>query len=481
MYEEFIKIIDEKAEHLKALSDAVWDHPETAFSEEKSSKILVDFLQKEGFRVECPAYGIDTAFTASYGKGKPIIGLLGEFDALAGLSQISDTFEKKPLVEGANGHGCGHNLLGVGSLAAALSVKKYLEETGAPGTIIYYGCPGEEGGSGKAFMAREGAFDHLDCALCWHPAETNNVVQYTTLANIQVLFKFTGTSAHAAGNPEDGRSALDALELMNIGTNFLREHMISSARIHYAIVNAGGFSPNVVQSRAEAIYLIRAPKVHQAQALFERVIKISKAMAMATETTVEHELIKTCTNIIPNRILEKVLNESMHEVPLPTYTAEDYDYARKITETSPLPAGSALEKAKASLSNLEDRQFLEERMNAPLYDFILPYEERVEPTLLTGSTDVGDVSWLCPTAQIQVATWAPNSGGHSWQIVSQGKGNIAHSATLYCGKVLGLTAIKLMNSPETLAAAKAAFDKNIQGQVYAPIPKDVHPRAINAI
>lgn len=479
MYEEYLKVIDEKSGDLNALGDAIWDHPETAFSETESAKILVDFLKKEGFSVTSPAYEIDTAFTASFGSGKPVIGLLGEFDALAGLSQISDTFEKKPLVEGENGHGCGHNLLGVGSLAAALTVKDYLEKTGAPGTVIYYGCPGEEGGSGKAFMAREGAFDALDCALCWHPAETNNVVQYTSLANIQVLFKFKGTSAHAAGNPEDGRSALDALELMNIGTNFLREHMISDARVHYAIVNSGGYSPNVVQPVAEAIYLVRAPKVHQAQALFERVIKIANGMAMATETEVSYEIIKTCTNLVPNITLEKVLNESMHEVPLPTFTEADYEYAKSITATSPLPKGKALEKAKTFLSKPENRAFIDEKMEAPLYDFVLPYEERVEPTLLTGSTDVGDVSWLCPTAQIQTATWAPNSGGHSWQIVSQGKGKIAHEATLYCGRVLGLAAIKLLSSPETIATAKAEFDKKMAGQTYTPIPKEVKPRPMN--
>lgn len=481
MENEYLKIIDEKAEILNAISDAVWDHAETAFLENQSAKVLMDFLQQEGFEITCPAYGLDTAFTASFGSGKPSIGILGEFDALSGLSQESDRFEKVAIEEGANGHGCGHNLLGVGSLAAALAAKKYLEDSKAPGTIIYYGCPGEEGGSGKAFMAREGAFVDLDCALSWHPAETNNVVQYTSLANIQVLYKFKGTSAHAAGNPEDGRSALDALELMNIGVNFLREHMISSARVHYAIVNAGGYSPNVVQPKAEGIYLIRAPKMHQAQDLFKRVDKIAQGMAMATETTVEYDLIKTCTNIIPNRVLEKELFKSMKEVPVPVFTDEDYAYAKKMTETSDLPVGKALEKLKVNLRDEENRQFLEERYSAPLYDFVIPYEETVEPSQLNGSTDVGDVSWLCPTAQIQTATWAPNSGGHSWQIVSQGKGNIAHQATLYCGKVLGLTAINLMKSPQVLAEARAEFDKALKGQTYPFIPKEVKPRPLNKL
>ena len=481
MNSEYLNIIDEKAEQLNALSDAVWDYAETAFSENQSAKVLIDFLMEEGFEVTRSAYGIDTAFTASFGQGKPVIGLLGEFDALSGLSQISDHFEKVPLTEGANGHGCGHNLLGVGSLAAALAVKKYLEDTKTSGTIVYYGCPGEEGGSGKAFMAREGAFNHLDCALSWHPAETNNVIQYTSLANIQVLYKFYGTSAHAAGNPEDGRSALDALELMNIGVNFLREHMISSARIHYAIVNAGGYSPNVVQSKAEGIYLIRAPKMHQAQELFERVKKIANGMAMATETRVAYELIKTCTNILPNRVLEKELFKSMQEVPLPEFTKEDYAYSKKMMETSPLPPNKTLEKVKSNLRDPENRSFIDSKKNSSLFDFVLPYEEMVEPIQLNGSTDVGDVSWLCPTAQIQTATWAPNSGGHSWQIVSQGKGDIAHKSTLYCGKVLGLTAIRLMKSPEILDAAKKELKYVLDGQCYTPIPSEVKPRALNTI
>lgn len=481
MYEEFIKIIDEKAESLNQLSDAIWEHPETAFSENESSQLLVDFLKKEGFHVNSAAYGIPTAFTASYGQGKPVIGLLGEFDALSGLSQVSDCFEKKPLTEGGNGHGCGHNLLGVGSLAAALAVKNYLAQTNHTGTVIYYGCPGEEGGSGKAFMAREGAFDKLDCALCWHPAETNNVIQYTSLANIQVLYKFTGTSAHAAGNPENGRSALDALELMNIGVNFLREHMISSARIHYAIVNSGGFSPNVVQPYAEVLYLIRAPKVHQVQELFTRVNKIAQGMAMATETAVEYEVIKACSNLIPNHVLEKELYKSMQEVPLPVYSEADYDYARKITATSPLPAASVLKKHKTTLREPKHREFLEDKMDMPLYNFVLPYEEMIEPVGMGGSTDVGDVSWQCPTAQIETATWAPNSGGHSWQIVAQGKGNIAHNATLYCGKVLGLTAIKLLNAPQTLESAKEELQNTLQEQSYVPIPSGVQPRPIDSI
>ena len=279
---EDLKIIEEKAAALGALADGVWEHPETAFTEFVSAGLLADFLEKEGFAVTRGVADIPTAFSARYGSGRPVIGLLGEFDALSGLSQKAGVAQPCPLEAGGNGHGCGHNLLGVGSLAAALAVKQYLQRTGASGTVIYYGCPGEEGGSGKAFMARSGVFGELDCALSWHPAEVTNVMQSTTLANIQVLYTFEGIAAHAAGCPEKGRSALDAMELMNVGTNFLREHMIDAARIHYAIIDGGGISPNVVQPHASVLYLIRAPRTEQAQELYRRVNLIAQGMAMAT-------------------------------------------------------------------------------------------------------------------------------------------------------------------------------------------------------
>ena len=250
---KYIEEIDKKQDKLTSLSDEIWGYAETAFTEFQSVEALQKFFESEGFLVTPHAYGVETAFTAEYGSGTPRVGVLGEFDALSGLSQVSDLIEKKAVTEGASGHGCGHNLLGVGSAAAALAIKKYLED-GHAGTVVYYGCPGEEGGSGKAFMARNGAFKDLDFALTWHPATVNQVCKDSSLANFQVLYEFKGISAHAAGCPEMGRSALDALEIMNVGTNFLREHMIDKARVHYAITDTGGYSPNVVQSEAKAIF-----------------------------------------------------------------------------------------------------------------------------------------------------------------------------------------------------------------------------------
>lgn len=480
MYEEYLSVISQKAEEIYQVSDGIWDHPETAFSEHVSAKLLTDFLKKEGFAVTMPAYGIETAFCARYGSGKPVIGLLGEFDALSGLSQKADVFCKEELVPGGNGHGCGHNLLGAGALAAALAVKAYIE-AGHEGTVIYFGCPGEEGGSGKAFMAREGAFDELDLALTWHPGEMNSVAQYTSLANIQVLYKFYGKSAHAAGNPQDGRSALDALELMNVGTNFLREHMNSDCRIHYSILNAGGYSPNVVQPFASGLYLIRAPKVSEVQKLFARVTKIAEGMALATETRMEYEVIKSCANVIPNTVLEGELYKSFLELGKPAFTEEDYAYAAKITAATPGDARPGFEHLVNSLTDPSDIDRISVYKYAPLYDFIVPYQKKLHPPVMTGSTDVGDVSWQCPTAQIGTCTWAPLSGGHSWQIVAQGKGDIAHKATKYCGEVLALTAIRLMNEPEVIQKAKEEFCQRLEGEEYVPIPAGVYPRPISSL
>ena len=289
-----------------------------------------------------PAFGIDTAFTASFGSGRPVIGFLGEFDALAGLSQEAGRVEKAALQPGGNGHGCGHNLLGVAAAAAAAAVKEYLEKTGQPGTVIFFGCPGEEGGSGKAFMAREGAFDGLDFAVTWHPSDVNSVRTGSSLANFQVLFQFEGVSAHAAGCPEMGRSALDAVELMNVGSNYLREHIIQEARLHYAVLDTGGYSPNVVQNHAGVLYLIRAPRIGQAKEIYDRVVDVARGAALMTGTQMHYELIKSCANVVPNRVMEQVMYEAMRDVPLPVYTEAEYENAGAFAGTVPAAAGASL-------------------------------------------------------------------------------------------------------------------------------------------
>lgn len=476
----YLNEIEAKAGEITGLSDAVWGYAETAFSEFHSVKALTDVLKKEGFSVEEHTYGVDTSFTATYGSGSPRIGILGEFDALSGLSQKSGLICKEPETEGANGHGCGHNLLGAAGVSAAIAVKKYLED-GHAGTIVYYGCPGEEGGSGKAFMIKEGAFKDLDLALTWHPGTTNQVWKDSSLANFQVLYRFKGISAHAAACPEMGRSALDACELMNIGVQFLREHMISDARVHYAILDAGGYSPNVVQPEAKVMYLIRAPKVGQAKALYERVNKIAAGAAQMTETSVEHELIKSCANLVSNRELEKVIYESMKEIGVPEYTEEEYETAAAYSATVPAGADKPYDDLIADHLIPENKKFLKEMKTRKLSDFIVPYEEIHLVNAVGGSTDVGDVSWQCPTAQFYTATWAPFTPGHSWQVVSQGKGSIAHKGMLYAGKIIALSAMKLFEDPERVKAARAEYAEEMEGQQYVPIPPEVKPRAISEV
>ena len=299
--------IDKKTAEIFAASDEIWGCAETAFTEEKSMKILCDVLKAEGFEVETGLAGVKTAFKGTFGSGKPVIGILGEFDALSGLDQEAGATEKIVVHDGASGHGCGHNMLGTASLSAAIGIKKYLEESKKPGTVIYFGCPGEEGGSGKAFMAKGGVFANLDAAITWHPGDITIADTGSSLANYQVAYKFYGKSAHAGGAPHLGRSALDALELMNMGVQFLREHVIPEARIHYAITNTGGYSPNVVQPYAEVLYLIRAPKNSQVEEIYRRVNKIAEGAAHMTETRVEIDFVKGCSNLMSNKVIAKEL------------------------------------------------------------------------------------------------------------------------------------------------------------------------------
>ncbi|MBR4875199.1 MAG: amidohydrolase [Clostridia bacterium] len=473
--EKIASVIESKAGMLTKASDNIWEYAEMAFREHKSMEELCGILEAEGFEVKKGIGDVETAFSGSFGSGKPVIGILGEFDALDNLNQVAGATHKECFIEGAPGHGCGHNLFGVGSLAAAIAVKEYLKETGASGTVVYFGTPGEEGGSGKAFMAREGCFDQLDAAITWHPGSVNVASNNSSLANIQVKFKYYGISAHAAGDPHNGRSALDAVELLNIGVQFLREHMIPEARIHYAITNAGGFSPNVVQPYAEVLYLIRAPKNALAKDLYDRVMKIAKGAELMTETRMEYEFIKACSNVVNNVVLESQLDKNLHNVPLPEYTEEEMALAAEYKESSKQFAVDLAEKHMAG--GPEVVKYIKEHVGGPLNNFIMPYYPSGKA--MGGSTDVGDVSWVCPTAQISAVTLAADTPGHSWQIVSQGKSSIAHKGMLYAGKVMAATVIDLMKDPELLAAAKAEHAERVGPDGYiCPIPKGVKPQPI---
>ena len=326
-------MIHKKKQQFIEVSDFVWAHPEIRFKEKQSSDALKEALMKEGFEVESAVAGLDTGFVASYGSGHPIVAILGEFDALEGLSQQKGISKQEPIIEGGNGHGCGHNLLGTGSLAAVVAIKEYLQQHNLNGTVRYYGCPAEEGGGGKVFMVREGLFSDVDFALSWHPGHYPAATNMSFLATYTVKFSFEGRSAHAAVAPHLGRSALDAVELMNVGVNFLREHIIPEARIHYAITNAGGDAPNVVQAHADVVYSIRAPKRTQLDEIFERVVDIAKGAALMTSVSMNYELEGGYSEVIPNSTLANVMHEKIQEIGLPTYTQDEMDFAQEIQQT----------------------------------------------------------------------------------------------------------------------------------------------------
>ena len=467
--------IDEKKDVICDVSDQIWGFAELSLKEYQSCALYCKVLADEGFQVESPVAGIETAFAASYGSGSPVIGILGEYDALSGLSQEAGKAERKEVVAGGSGHGCGHNMLGAGSMAAAFAVKKYLEDQPAgSGTVIFFGCPGEEGGAAKAFMARDGVWEKLDCALTWHPGDANEVVSGTCNSCIQTEYAFQGIASHAAGAPEFGRSALDAVELMNTGVQYLREHMPEEARIHYAITDAGGASPNVVQPHAQVLYMVRSVLVRDALKLQERVDDIAKGAALMTGTKMKKKFIDGCSNTVSNEVLEKVLYQNFEEAGVPTYTEEEKAYAAELVnsyEIKPLDLPGA-----ACQESDEVKAFVEKASDdgkKPLNDFLVPYLHSNHRS--AGSTDVGDVSWLTPTAQVHVVCFASGAPGHSWQNVSCGHTSIGHKGLLCAGKVLAGAAMDLFTHPELIEAAKKEFAEKTKIGFYSPVPEGAVP------
>ena len=456
---------DAKAQTFIDLSDRVWGMPELRFEEFRSVHEHLAAMEAEGFRVTCGIAGIKTAFMAESGEGDVTIGFLGEFDALAGLSQVPGITEQRELEPGANGHGCHHNLLGAASLLAAVTLRDALAEAGIKARVRYYGCPAEEGGSGKTYMARAGAFDDLDAAFCWHPCVYNAVMSSSTLANIQAYFRFSGRAAHAAMSPQVGRSALDAVELMNVGINYMREHMPSDARVHYAITQTGGISPNVVQASAEGLYLIRAPKLSDVRSLFERVRKIAEGAALMTETSVEMIFDRATSNILPNRALEEAMHREFTQLGAPDFDAADFDFADRL---------------RAAALTDDDIRASAEAFGGPqdypksLHDGLLPLPS--SPGLLFGSTDVGDVSWVVPTAQCLTATAAIGTPFHAWQAVTQGKLPSAHKAMVTAAKVMAATGARVVTDPDLLARAKGELNIRRGGEAYrTPLPEGSEP------
>ncbi|MDR1400053.1 MAG: amidohydrolase [Treponema sp.] len=468
------ELIDKKAGVFAALNDTIWDCAEIRFGLKGSADALCAVLEGEGFRIERGVAGMAHAFIASWGAGAPEIGILGEYDALPGLSQHAGVPEKRPLVDGGNGHGCGHSALGAGSAAAAVGIKEYMQESGLPGTVKYYGCPAEESGSGKAYLARAGVFTGLDAALTWHPMMENSVWTMSSLANYQIFFSFKGRSAHAAVAPENGRSALDAAELMNVGVNYLREHIIQEARIHYAYTDVGGGLPNVVQPSAELLYFIRAPKPAQVRSIFERVVDIAKGAALMTGTTMSLRWDSAAANYLVNNTLGKAMHANMSALGPVVWTEEELAFARSFQATLDEGVRNSIPATVARYFPGVDQAVLKAMADKPMLDGIVPYRETDQ--VLPGSTDVGDVSWQVPTTQVFTACYPQGTVSHSWQLTACGKSSLVHKGLIQAAKIIAFTAADILEDPGLVARAKAEYQQRLGGESYScPIPPEVNP------
>ncbi len=464
-----------KKEYEQGLSEIarkVWDHPEAGFLEYESSRFHIEYLKEQGFEVEENVAGTVTGYVAKYGHGRPVIALLGEFDALYGLGQKEDVDEYCP--NGSDmGHGCGHHLLGVGVIGAGLLIRDYLKEKQCEGTVLICGCPAEESGSGKAYMARDGVFADTDIALAWHPSIFNQVGTGSSQSCIQCYFRFHGVASHAAGSPEKGRSALDAVELMDIGVNYLREHMESTDRVHYAITNSGGKSPNVVQAEAEVKYLVRSTSNRKCKALYERVCNIARGAAMMSETTLEIVFDEGLSNTVVNYTLEELLHASFLEAGAPVYTEEELAYAQRFRAS--YPREFTIDDVPRHVK--DRRKLLQDMQDSPICSYVIENEHSDSPSM--GSTDVGDVSWVVPTESFNTACYSYGAGSHSWQWVAQGKSDIAMKGMLKAAEVLAIAAKKLYEDPELVAKAKAEHEERLFGEKYeCLIPADVKPHVI---
>ncbi|MBZ6077226.1 M20 family metallopeptidase [Microvirga puerhi] len=455
--------VEAAQDRLVALSDRVWGMPEVCYTEVRSAAEHVAELRHQGFRITEGVAGIPTAVIGEAGKSGPIIAFMGEFDALPGLSQEAGVAEHRPIEAGGHGHGCGHNLLGAGAMLAAVALKNWLAEKGIPGRVRYYGCPAEEGGAAKSFMVRAGAFDDADIAISWHPYSFWEVAPALSLANTRADFIFTGRAAHAAASPHLGRSALDAVELMNVGVNYMREHMPSDARVHYALLDTGGIAPNVVQAHARVRYSIRAMDLAGMLELVERVHKIAQGAALMTETSVEMRIVSAVSNTLGNEPLERALHDAMEELGAPPFDENDRAFAREIRSTlSPQEIASVY------------RAVGQKQTDAPLADFLIPLDSPRKPMI--GSTDIGDVSWVVPTVQAHAPTVAIGTPFHTWQVVAQGKTPAAHKAMIHVAKAMAATGLAAIIDPALITAAKADLANRTRETPYvSPLRKGVEP------
>ncbi|MCP4539716.1 MAG: amidohydrolase [Chloroflexi bacterium] len=465
--EQVLDFLDANETKFVDLAKAIWERPELGVLEIFASRLIADQLEEAGFSVEMGTGQMPTAFVASWGEGEPIIGILGEYDALPSISQkVSPVHD--PIEEGGAGHGCGHNLLGVGALGAVLAAKEVMEKENIPGTLRYYGCPAEETLVGKVYMARDGVFDDLDAALTWHPGYTNSL--WASIATAMNSFKvnFHGVAAHAGGSPELGRSALDGVQLMDVGVNYMREHVPQDARIH-CVITEGGQAPNVVPPYAQVWYYVRAPNREQVDSIYAWMLDIAQGAALMTGTTYDVEFLTGCYNTLSNDVIGDMLMERLKEVGAPQFTDEERAFARKLQES--FPPGSIE-------SSLEHYKMTREEIGDPLCDKIIePYDKgKVEG----GSTDVGDVSYITPTAQITTCCGVLGAPGHSWQAVAVSGSSIGMKGMMVAAKALALATLDLQTKPDLLAAARKEFEKSTADDKYkSPLPEGSVPQPAN--
>jgi aminobenzoyl-glutamate utilization protein B len=443
---EVLKKLDLKSSNYQEIAQNIWDFAEMGYQEEKSSALLQKTLEKEKFTIKKGVAGIPTAFIAEYGSGSPVIAILGEYDALPGLSQKAVS-HKESLGKTA-GHACGHHLFGTASTAAAIAVKNWMVANKIKGTVRFYGCPAEEGGSGKVYMVREGLFDDVDIALHWHPNNANAASAGAALANKSAKFRFYGISAHAAAAPEKGRSALDGVESMNMMVNLMREHVPQESRIHYVITD-GGKAPNVVPDFAEVYYYVRHNQRDVVIDIFDRLVKTAEGAALGTGTTMDYEMIGGTHELLPNLTLQKIMHDNLTEVGGITYTDEEKKFGEEISKS------------------------LNIKFDATEPMQIKPYTTEAKAF---GSTDVGDVSFTVPTAGLSTATWVPGTSAHSWQAVAAGGTTIGYKAMMNAAKTLTLTAIDVFSNPDIVVKAKKELEEKRGADFkYIPLLGDRQP------
>lgn len=459
------KWIDENTKHLTRMSDKIWEYAELGLWETRSSKLIADELEKNGFKVTRSIAGMPTAFVAEWGTGKNTIGVQGEFDALPGISQ-KKTITKEPLKPGHAGHGCGHNIHGVSGMAGAIATRYALEESKIKARIKFFGTPAEENYAGKVFMVKDGYYDDVDACLSHHPSSMNTARLSSSTAVNGVKFHYYGKTSHAAGNPEQGRSALDAIELMNVGVNYLREHIIQEARVHY-VIEAGGGQPNVVPDYARSWYYIRAPERDQLDPIYKRILKIAEGSAMMTETTLKVEFIDGLYNIIPNKVIAETVVKNMRETGAPAYTKKELEFAAEIAKSFP-------KEQKVDMLRKIKIPGWEKYVNVDLPTDIL--DPTGEGETMAGSSDVGDVSWKCPTVEFGTTVNVLGAPGHSWQFVTMSASSVAHKSLVFAAKTIAGTAIDLITQPELIKKAKKEHADRLKGRTYkTPIPDDCVP------